>query len=266
MPTRTTATSTSPTMALKLGLKIWSTNTDWFSEAADLCDRGIFDLIELYLVPGTTLEQIRPLSGLPVRIHAPHENHGFDPFTYAAEHVRQFRELIYPAATLFGSPTVVVHSGVGDDEARFAHQLALIADPRLLVENMPFRALDGRVCFGHSLRQLTYIRQTLGRPLCIDLGHAVKSANSQSLPYQRFISDIVATLQPDYFHLSDGDQATDHDEHLDLGQGTYDLSWMKQLLTAEATRRDVAVILEVPKNGRDLKNDQANASFWRGLR
>lgn len=38
----------------KLGLKLWSTNTDYYLKAAEkLYKEGYFDYIELYVVPNT---------------------------------------------------------------------------------------------------------------------------------------------------------------------------------------------------------------------
>lgn len=244
---------------------MWSTNTDWFTQAVQLCHDGTFDLIELYIVPGTTSAQLRPLIGTPIRLHAPHENHGFNAFTLTDRQVKQFQSEVSQTATELQCSTIVVHAGVGQDDQVFAKQIDRLDDSRIIIENMPYAALDRTTCYGYALDQLAFIHQTMRRELCIDFGHAVKSAVSQGLDYKTFLTDIVTTLQPSYFHISDGDPATDIDEHLNLGSGTYDLAWMKQLLDAEAKARDIVVVFEVPKNGVDLGNDIANTLYWRQL-
>ena len=41
-------------MAYRLGLKLWSVNTDYYyEEAKRLYSEGVFDYIELYVVPNT---------------------------------------------------------------------------------------------------------------------------------------------------------------------------------------------------------------------
>ena len=62
----------------KLGLKLWSTNTEsYLREAQRLYSLGIYDYIELYVVPNTldTLENWKKLN-IPYVLHAPHFAHG----------------------------------------------------------------------------------------------------------------------------------------------------------------------------------------------
>lgn len=253
-------------MPLEVGLKLWNTNLELFAEAKMMHDQGIIQLIELYMVPGhfdqTKLETLR---GIPVRIHAPHENHNFNIFTATTEQVAQFRQESVAVADFFDSPSIVVHASVGTDGQVFKQQLAKLNDHRITIENMPFYSLDHKQCYGYSLEQLTFIHDDLHRPICLDLGHAVKSALSQDKDYKEFIAQVTAAVAPTYFHISDGDPSNDVDEHLNLGTGTYDVLWMKQQLLAIAQHQPVQVIFEVPKNGRDLANDRANITFFNRL-
>ncbi len=252
-------------MATKLGLKLWSTNTNWFPQAIQLIDGGLFQVIELYIVPGADLSTLEPLKGLPIRIHAPHENHQFNAFALTDAQVRAFQDEVSAAATMLQASTIVVHAGVGEDQHLFAQQIERLADPRIIIENMPLVSLDGTTCFGYSMEQLAFIHQTMSRELCLDIGHAIKSAVSQKIDYKEFLSDILATFQPTYFHLSDGDSRHEADEHLALGSGDYDLPWIKRQLQQVAQQHDIQVILEVPKNNLDLGNDVINAEYWNAL-
>ena len=64
----------------KLGLKLWSLNTDYYyQEAQKLYKQSFFDYIELYIVPHTlhTLPMWKKLD-IPFIIHCPHVAHGFN--------------------------------------------------------------------------------------------------------------------------------------------------------------------------------------------
>ena len=64
----------------KIGLKLWSCNTDfYYDEAIRLYKEDIYDYIELYVVPGTlnTLEKWKKLK-IPFIIHNAHFAQGFN--------------------------------------------------------------------------------------------------------------------------------------------------------------------------------------------
>ena len=65
----------------KIGLKLWSNNTNnYLEEARRLFREGIFDYIELYVLPGT-LEHLKFWKTLeiPFVIHCAHSAHRFNP-------------------------------------------------------------------------------------------------------------------------------------------------------------------------------------------
>ena len=65
---------------MKIGLKLWSTNTDhYLREAKRLYADRIFDYIELYMVPGSLNTHIswKDLC-IPFIVHAPHSAHGIN--------------------------------------------------------------------------------------------------------------------------------------------------------------------------------------------
>ncbi|MEK7518888.1 MAG: TIM barrel protein [Patescibacteria group bacterium] len=253
-------------MPLEIGLKLWNTNFKLFAEAKALYSNKIINFIELYMVPTSyDASTLLPLVGLPVHIHAPHENHNFNIFTAGEKDFSEFQRVSVNAANLFDSPTIVVHAGVGTNNKTFKHQLALLNDDRVIIENMPFYSLQHDLCYGYSLDQLKYIYDHLHRHICLDLGHAIKSAVAQQLDYKVFIENIIRNISPSYYHLSDGDPTTDIDEHLNLGAGSYDLSWMKRQLLVAAEQQTVQIVFEVPKNNTDLTNDRKNIEYFHSL-
>ena len=58
---------------MKLGLKIWSRNGNYVQPAVDLYEKGMFDYIELFAVPGSAsyIEKWENLD-IPFVLHAPH--------------------------------------------------------------------------------------------------------------------------------------------------------------------------------------------------
>ena len=68
-------------MSYRIGLKLWSINTDFYlKEAERLYDKGVYDYIELYIVPETTetLPAWKGVKNIPFIIHNPHFMHGFN--------------------------------------------------------------------------------------------------------------------------------------------------------------------------------------------
>ena len=64
----------------KLGLKLWSINTDYYyDEAIRLYNDGVFDYIELYVLPDSfdTIKKWEKLK-IPFTVHAPHFNQGIN--------------------------------------------------------------------------------------------------------------------------------------------------------------------------------------------
>lgn len=253
-------------MALKYGVKIWSINHDLIPLAASFSRNGSIDATELYIVPGKVdRAMLEPLRGTTVFIHAPHENHGFDMNSLLPKQEHQFKNEVITTADYLNAEFIVVHAGVGSDEKTFARNLKKIDDPRIIIENMPKEALGGGTCFGYDLLQLKKIKELTGKRFCIDIGHAVKSAVSQGLDPKEFLNEIFTVFAPDYFHISDGDTGTLVDEHLDLGTGNYDLPWIRSRIESLARDRDVQLVFEVPKNGKDLGNDLENIEKFKRL-
>ena len=64
----------------KIGLKLWSINTDYYyDEAIRLYKDGVFDYIELYVVPNSTDSIVKwKKLNIPFIIHCPHFAHGFN--------------------------------------------------------------------------------------------------------------------------------------------------------------------------------------------
>lgn len=66
--------------SINLGLKIWSTNTNYLKDAIKLFDKGYYKYIELFVLPGSYRHYIKFWKDLriPFIIHAPHYREGMN--------------------------------------------------------------------------------------------------------------------------------------------------------------------------------------------
>lgn len=250
---------------IKYGIKIWSINKEWFPQAVELIKQGRVDFVELYIVPHSfKREDLEVLKQVPVTIHAPHWQHNFNVFELNNAKIELFKEEVIGAADFLKSRHIVVHAGVGESKEVFKENISKIHDKRILIENMPKMAIDGRTCFGYSLEQLKFIKEVSGLDFCFDFAHASKSALSQNLHYQKFIKSLLTELKPYYFHICGATLDNEEDEHLNLFEGDLDIIWVKKTLTDLAKSKDIYLVFEVPK-GKDLENDIKNINYFKNL-
>ena len=109
----------------KLGLKLWSVNTDsYYDEAIRLYHDGVFDYIELYVVPNTlhTLEKWAKIA-IPFIIHCPHFMHGFN---LAKAEKKESNFAIYREVKQFADELrakyIIFHGGMDGDIRETARQ------------------------------------------------------------------------------------------------------------------------------------------------
>lgn len=236
---------------------------------------GRFDFLEFYTTPGSFLSvsELAVLKEIPIIVHAPHSQHHFNIFEIDDSKINLFKDLVLKTADFLDAKYIILHPGVGQSKDLFKKNLAKIADPRILIENMPkfIRLYDknGNFIkdehFGWSREQLLFIKKECGFNICFDFGHAIKSAVSQKIDYREFIEDLIKELQPSYFHFCDGDTSQEMDEHLNLTEGNFDLKWIKKILQQLAEEKDIDLVFEVPKQGDDLQNDLKNIDYFNRL-
>ena len=248
---------------MRIGLKLWSINTDFYlSEAKRLYDRGIFDYIELYVVPGSinTLNDWKQLA-IPFIMHNAHFAHGFNlaKAENKARNVEIYKETKCFADEL-NAKYIIFHGGVDGDYKETAEQLLSFNDSRSLIENKPFVALPNRMggnfCRGATLEEIKYIKDTANCGFCFDIGHAVCSANSQNKEPYSFLHELMA-LNPTMFHLSDvTDMSSPYDAHPHLGTGQLDIERLKREIFPD----DAIISVETNKDSKENLNDFINDS------
>lgn len=231
---------------MRFGIKLWSTNADLIGEASELVNSGVFQYVELTPLPGTDISPFLRRD-LPYVIHATTENHGVnigDP-AKAEYNLRCIRECTR-WADLLCADHLIVHPGFGrlSDAMRFLEQ---IDDRRVLIENMPAVGLHDEPMIGYDTAQVRQL--TMGRfGLCLDVNHAIKAAFSMGMDY-RLLLDQFLKMNPGIVHLSDGHVHHMKDEHLRIGDGDYDFSFIMGRLRLIST---CGITIETPRTSGTL--------------
>lgn len=247
---------------IKYGLKLWSGNSNLFSEAAALYVGRKIDCIELYNDPDAPLdfEALSLISRVPVMIHNSH-SHGWHQFNLQKEQLEIWRRTL-SLADYFKSRYIVVHPGQAPNLESFKKNYKKIDDPRIVLENMAGLDIYGENMYASGLAELAELRKI--RPICFDFEKAVKSACFQKIRYQDFITAALEKLGPVYFHISGGDKNSPMDEHRDLWEANFDVAWIRKQLENSARGQDVILVFETPKVGGTLDNDLKNIAYFKG--
>ena len=252
----------------KRGLKLWSCNTDcYYDEAIRLYNKGVYDYIELYVVPETTetlpkWKEVNVEIGIPFIIHNSHFAQGFN--LAKAENAERNRE-IYEQTKQFADELnvqyIIFHGGIDGDIKETASQLASFNEQRALIENKPFLALpnkmNGKFCRGYNADEIKLVMKTAGCGFCLDFGHAICAANYMGVNVYEYCKGFLE-LSPKMFHLTDvKDMTSPYDSHLHLGKGQLDFSKILPMITAESY-----VTFETVKNSQDNLDDFEEDMVW----
>jgi sugar phosphate isomerase/epimerase len=242
-------------MDLKIGLKLWSVNTDAYQrEAERLYADGTFSYIELFVVPGTgnTLDAWRRLhdeKGVPFIIHNAHAAQGFNLADESAErkNVEIYRET-RKFADVLDARYVIFHGGVDGSVKETARQLKALEEPRALLENKPLAPLANpfgvKECRGATVDEIGFVINEVGCGFCLDVGHAVCAANSLSMEPYGYVRELARRFSPAMYHLSDVcDTTSPCDSHLHLGGGALDIP----RVCREIFPINACITLETPK-------------------
>ncbi|MCX5785934.1 MAG: GNAT family N-acetyltransferase [Elusimicrobia bacterium] len=244
----------------KIGLKLYSINDFYLKEAAVLYEQGVYDFIELLPVPASYERTLVWWKGLqiPFVVHAPHLGFGinlgrrelFDTNMAAVKETLAFADALNTAHIIF-------HPGTEGDICESARQLKVINDPRVLVENKPYKTVDGRFrCIGGSHEEIKLVIETAGTGFCLDIGHAISYAKNIGADWYDYLRGFLA-MKPAMYHVSDGDTNSGTDTHEHIGSGNYAWDRILPLIPAGSL-----VTLETKKNSkknlRDFNEDVQN--------
>jgi len=218
----------------KLGLKVFSINRAYCEPARELHARGVFDFIELYVVPGTFANTIGFWKDftVPFVIHASHFKHGVNLARRDCEAVnRGAYEEAARFADALHSRYIIFHPGIGGDIRETVRQLALIDDKRILIENKPYHTIQDKnvICNGYSPRDIRLVMDKSGCGFCMDVGHCFCAAKAVGRDAFEYLADFL-NLRPVMAHLMDNMTDTTVDRHLHLGNGDYDVPVVLSML------------------------------------
>ncbi len=211
----------------KFGLKLWSNNDNYISEALRLYEKGIYQYIELYIVPDTFnyyAGKWKDIS-IPYVIHAPHSGHGMNlaerkcinENILMANEAKKFADILYAEKIIF-------HPGIGGQINETVFQLAELNEQRAVVENKPYFSIyDKSICNGYSFEDIKYVIENTNVGFCLDISHAIFAANAQKKEPLYCLS-LFNSLKPCIYHISDGDYNSVEDKHLNLGDGNFTMS------------------------------------------
>ncbi len=248
-------------MSIKLGLKLWSINTDYYyDEAIKLYSENYFDYIELYAVPDTLnlIEKWKKLN-IPFAIHAPHFAHNLnfstkEQYEYnfkLVEQVKEYSESLNAIYTIF-------HPGIGGQLDETIKQMKEIKGLNFLVENKPFvvpkikNNMDD-YCMGARIEDIKEILNEVNCGFCLDIGHCICTANYLKQNIYEYLSKMNL-LNPQVYHISDNFSDNIYDEHLHFGSGSLDIRKIVNILN-DNTYLAIETTKDSKTNLDDFKQD-----------
>ena len=225
----------------KLGLKLWSNNTDaYLEEAKKLYQEGIYGYIELYVVPDT-LDSLKKWSvlknnfSIPFTLHAPHFAHGVNlaKKDYEKVNVKIFDEVKTFSKEL-DAKYVVAHGGMEGSIDETIRQLNIIKLENLLIENKPYIAPlpPNLPCRGATIDEIQKVLTNVNCGFCLDIGHVICTANSLKVEPYKLLKEFNE-LNPDCYHLSDNFIDSKIDSHMHFGDGNYDFEKIFGIINTE---------------------------------
>ncbi|MBI5139837.1 MAG: sugar phosphate isomerase/epimerase [Candidatus Vogelbacteria bacterium] len=247
----------------KFGLKLWSINDCYIGEVVRLFEVGVYDYIELFIVPGSFDKYNEIWKGLkiPFIIHAPHSRAGMN--LAKSECRDKNKELFFETqkfADAIDAKKIIVHAGTAGDVRETVRQLKLFYDERLLIENKPYHSLDnGLLCNGTTPEEIRFIMQEVKVGFCLDISHAIYSANAYKVSFQEFLKDFSG-LKPHMYHLADGDTSSVFDQHYHIDAGNFDfgsiLSFLPRdgMITIETLKDSNENLIDFVKDAEILRN------------
>jgi sugar phosphate isomerase/epimerase len=175
---------------------------------------------------------------------------------------RQIYDQVKQFADELNSDYIVFHGNVDGDVEETVRQLKAFDEPRALIENKPYRPrpeVNGQQCRGTTVEEIKYILKEVGCGFCLDIGHAICSANSQKIDRWKYLEEFNK-LEPNVYHLTDNFIDDEFDQHLHFGEGSFDIG--RILCYMEDGRK---ITVETRKNNRkNLDDFKRDAEVLRG--
>lgn len=230
---------------MKIGLKLYSTNTELIPEALSLKNE-YFNFVELYVIPGSYDKTISAWKefNVPYVIHAPHSFHGMN---LARPEYRETNMCHVREAQCFSeelcADSIIVHGGNNGNIDETIRQLRYINDCRIIIENKPKQGVLDEECIGWSPSEFEkLVKAEILNGMALDFTHAVCAARTIEKNEYEFIRSFLK-FEPKIFHLSDIDSSSHKDMHLNLGKGSMKLDELLSFIP-----KDGLVTVETPRS------------------
>ena len=105
--------------------------------------------------------------------------------------------------------------------------------------------MNNSLCVGVTVEDVERIVAGLGVRFCLDISHAMIAANTLGIDALTMIDDFIA-LKPAMYHLCDNHLESAMDQHMNIGDGTYDFPALLSRIPPGAW-----ITLETPKAAED---------------
>ena len=248
-----------------LGLKIFTTNNTSFKKLREFYENKIIDYVELYIVPGEyDKASLSVLKGIPIIFHAPNLRHEFN----LRDKNKVFHEslkTIKKVSAFFGEKRIIFHPGIEKDKGDITEIINNIRKIRkdfdLILENVPKEpSISNKKLIAAKYEEFKHVIEETGTKFCLDIGHAIYSANYYHEDPIEYIKKYVQ-LGPYMFHLSDGNFVGLKDIHKSFFEGNFPIKEIIKILPKNAR-----ITLETPKsNFINLHEDILNIKKLRKL-
>ena len=253
---------------MDIGLKLWSTNDFYIDKAVKLYSEGVYNYIELFVVPDSLKylnlwEKLR----IPYILHAPHSYSGFNPAKRDSfitnlkklEEIEKYRYVLEPNFIIF-------HPGVDGEynETIYQFKKFKIIYPEIfslaLIENKPKLGLEGELCVGSSPEEIKKIQEEINMGFCYDIGHSFCYACTEKINWKNIFTEFLS-FKPQMFHLSDGNIGSEKDQHLNFGKGDYDFLEILKFIPT-----DSYISIETEKSDKgNLQDFYYDAKYLSGI-
>lgn len=258
-------------MKNNLGLKLWSHNQNYILPAKQLYEAGHFDYIELYALPNTTdflpkWQSLKDELEIPFAIHAPHFSHSLD---FSNKSKRESNEKMADEAFFWAKNLdafyTLFHPGIGGSVDESIYQISRLRQKYdFIIENKPFivptKDKKELFCVGSKFSDLEKITAQTGVKICLDIGHAICSANYQGLEIYGYL-ELLNSLNPAVYHLSDNDSTSVFDAHLNFGKGSFDFEKIAKIID-----KNKPIAIETNKNSSENLDDFVkDSNFLKGI-
>ena len=236
----------------KLGLKLWPINENYIKEATRLYERGIFNYVELFIVPDTydKYSSLWAELNMPYIIHAPHYDKGVNLSrreSLTSNLIRAEETIKY--ADRLNADIIIFHPGIEGTVEETVYQLDHIKDSRIVIENKPYYGYNDVICVGSSPEDIEFIMTNAQVGFCLDIGHAICSANARKMAPLEYLKDF-SELKPNMYHLTDGLFNSVYDRHEHFGKGNYNIKNILSLLPTGSL-----MTIETDKDSLENLND-----------